>query len=339
MKELAHLPAALQLVPSAPLSTPLLPAPRITRILVPIDLSRGSSKAISYAMAISRRLGADVHFIHVVDSTQHLPPTLLMWPVVSPMEWRVRASQQLEGIAQKYSRFGEIEVHAPLEGCAHEEICRAARELEADLIIIATHGYTGYKRAFLGSTTERVVQFSPCPVLVVRKPYRGVSEPKARAQDKEFQVGKVLIPVDFSPCSEGALELGTVLARDLGARVDLVHAVGVPCYPMEDQYTALATLTLLEESRKAARREMEQMAAHADLRGASIQVVEGSPALSICDYASRAEADLIIISTHGRSGLRHAVIGSVAERIVRYAECPVLVVPARWAALKPLPTP
>ena len=339
MKALAHSPGVLRLVPSAPLSTPLLPAPRITRILVPIDLSRGSSKAISYAMAISRRFGADVHFIHVVDSTQHLPPTLLMWPVVSAMEWRVRASQQLESIAQKYSRPGEIEVHAPLEGCAHEEICRAARELEADLIIIATHGYTGYKRAFLGSTAERVVQFSPCPVLVVRKPYRGASETKTRAQEKEFQVGKVLIPVDFSPCSEGALELGTVLARDLGAKVDLVHAVGVPYYPMEDQYTALATLTLLEESRKAASREMEEMAASAHLRDASIQVVEGSPALSICEYASREKVDLIIISTHGRSGLRHAVIGSVAERIVRYAECPVLVVPARWAVLKPLPPP
>jgi nucleotide-binding universal stress UspA family protein len=339
MKGLVNRQEALQLVPSAPLSTPLLPAPRITRVLVPIDLSRGSSKAISYAMAISRRLGADVHFIHVVDSTQYLPPTLLMWPVVSQVEWRVRASKQLEGIAQKYSRFGEIEVHAPLEGCAHEEICRAARELKADLIIIATHGYTGYKRAFLGSTAERVVQFSPCPVLVVRKPYRGVTETKARARGKEFQLGKVVIPVDFSPCAEGALELGGALARDLGAKVDLVHAVGVPYYPMEDQYTALATLTLLEELRKAASREMEKMAARANLRGAAREVVEGSPSQSICDYASRAEADLIIVSTHGRSGLRHALIGSVAERIVRYAECPVLVVPARWAALEALPTP
>jgi nucleotide-binding universal stress UspA family protein len=135
------------------------------------------------------------------------------------------------------------------------------------------------------------------------------------------------------------LDLGGALARDLGARVELIHAVGVPYYPMEDQYTALATFTLLEESRKAASRELEDMAARAHLRGASIEVVEGPPALSICDYASRAEADLIIISTHGRSGLRHAVLGSVAERIVRYADCPVLVVPARWAALKPLPTP
>lgn len=337
MKGLLNGPGLVQLAPLAAPSAPQLPSPRISRILVPVDLSRGSFKAISHAMAISRRLDADVHFVHVVDATQHVPPTALMWPVVSQTEWKVRASKQLEAVAEKYSKFGEIAVHPPLEGCAHEEICWAAEELKADLIVIATHGYTGYKRAFLGSTAERVVQFSPCPVLVVRKSYAGAAGEADRNSGKEFRVGKILIPVDFSPCSEGAFDLGISLARDLGAKVDLAHAVGMPYYPMEDQYTALATLTLLEETRKAACHQMQEMATQADLRGGSVQVVEGSPAITICDYASRENVDLIVISTHGRSGLKHAIIGSVAERVVRHAECPVLVVPARWTTFKPLP--
>jgi nucleotide-binding universal stress UspA family protein len=306
----------------------------ITRILVPIDLSRGSLKAISYALAISRRFGAEVHFLHVIDTTQYLPPTVLMWPIVPEAEWKARVSRRLEGVALKYSKPGEIAVHAPLEGCAHEEICRAARRLKIDLIVIATSGRTGYRRAFLGSTAERVVQFSPCPVLVVRQPYREAAGGNGQGFGKGFQAGKILIPVDFSSCSRDAFDLGVALARDLGAKVVLVHAVEQPWFPMGDAAAGPPPATLIADSQKAACKQMQAMATEAGLCG-SVQVVRGSPPSAICDCASREDIELIVISTHGRSGLRHALIGSVAERVVRYAGCPVLVIPARWATTKP----
>jgi nucleotide-binding universal stress UspA family protein len=127
---------------------------RFNRILVPIDFSRASLKAIPYALAIARQFGADVHLLHVVDSTQYPPPTLLTLPLVPQAEWNRRLRKRLEAVASNSAL-------EPSSGTAYEEICAIAGELKADLIVVATHGYTGYKHVFLG-TAERVVQHSRC---------------------------------------------------------------------------------------------------------------------------------------------------------------------------------
>lgn len=305
----------------------------ITRIIVPTDFSRGSLKAIPYALAISRRFGAEVHLIHVIDTTQYLPPTVLMWPAASRIEWNAHVRKELDAVALSFARFGEITVRAPLEGSAHEQICQTARHLNADLIIIATHGYTGYKRAFLGSTAERVVQFSPCPVLVVRKPYAGANGENGRKDRAVFRLGKILVPIDFSRFSEAAFDLGAALARDLQAKISLLHVLKPPVYPFGDRQTFLPGVAISKEIREAVGKHMRAMSEKAGVR-VSVQVLQGSPAPAICEHAHRQNIDLIIISTHGRSGLSHVLIGSVAERVVRHAECPVLVVPRRWATNK-----
>ena len=142
---------------------------RFKRILVPIDFSSPSLKAIPYALAISRQFGADVHLLHVTDVAQQPPPTLLTLPLVPQSEWNRRFMKRLQALARKYRTDGNVSALEPRTGTAHEEICAVAREQKADLIVIATHGYTGYERMFLGSTAERVVQHSPCPVLIVRQ--------------------------------------------------------------------------------------------------------------------------------------------------------------------------
>ena len=144
-------------------------------------------------------------------------------------------------------------------------------------------------------------------------------------ESRRKAITRILVPIDLSRGSLKAIP---------GAKVVLVHAVEQPWFPMGDPYTALATATLVAESQKAACKQMQQMAAEAGQCG-SVQVVRGSPPIAICDCASRENIELIVISTHGRSRLRHALIGSVAERVVRYADCPVLVIPARWATIKP----
>jgi nucleotide-binding universal stress UspA family protein len=168
----------------------------------------------------------------------------------------------------------------------------------------------------------------------VRKAYSEKSAAKGRG--RPFRVDKILIPIDFSPFSECALELGASLARDLGAKVSLVHALNLPGYPLNDRQTATPAALLITEMRKMARKKIQEMAARARLSGTA-EVVEGSPTMAICGYAAAADVDLIIISTHGRSGLKHALLGSVAERVVRHADCPVLVLPARWATKTPQP--
>jgi nucleotide-binding universal stress UspA family protein len=294
---------------------------------VPIDFSRPSLKAIPYALAISRQFGADVHLLHVTDVAQQPPATLLTLPVVPQSEWNQRFMKRLQALANKYRTDGKVSALEPRTGTAYEEICVVARELKADLIVLATHGYTGYKRMFLGSTAERVVQHSPCPVLVVRhhiSRWNGAGDLRTRSG---FKLTRILVPIDFSESSQVAFEYGRHLARDFNAELRLVHVINPHAYPFGDQYLALDPAQLLQETKDAAQRRMRSMAVR-DHAQYSVQVIHGSVATQICNAANE-DVDLIVISTHGRTGLGHVLIGSTAEHVVRYAHCPVLVIPTR----------
>jgi nucleotide-binding universal stress UspA family protein len=302
---------------------------RFKRILVPIDFSRPSLKAIPYALAISRQFGADVQLLHVTDVTQQPPPSLLTLPVVPQTEWNNRFMRRLQTLALKYRTDGNVSTLEPRSGITYEEICAAARELNCDLIVLATHGYTGYKRMFLGSIAERVVQHSPCPVLVVRQHlFRSARGGDLRTRTG-FKLKKILVPTDFSKCSQPAFEYGLQLARNFNAELRLVHVINPHAYPFGDLYAALDPAQLLRETQDAAQKQMRSMAAQAKSRY-SIRVIHGSPAIEICNAVNE-DFDLVVISTHGRTGLGHILIGSVAEHVVRYAKQHVVVLPNRDA--------
>ena len=331
MKSLLDPPTLTNLRPGPRRRGPALRPRRFSRILIPIDFSRPSLKAMPYALAISRQFGADVHLLHVTDLSQQPPPTLMTLPLIPRSEWNRRLMRRLRSIALKYRTPGNVHALDPREGVAYEEICATAREIKADLIVIATHGYTGYKRMFLGSTAERVVQHSPCPVLVVRQHIAHLNGSNGRRTRTGFRLARILVPNDFSNCSKIAFRYATELARDFKAEVRLVHVIDPHWYPFGDQYAALDAARLMQGASDAAQKQMRSMAARSNVRY-SVRVIRGSPAVEIC-HAANEDADLIVISTHGRTGLGHILIGSVAEHVVRYAYCPVLVIPARPNAL------
>jgi nucleotide-binding universal stress UspA family protein len=327
MKYLLDSPVATRLTPKPGRRIPASRSRRFNRILVPIDFSRPSLKAIPYALAISRQFGADVQLLHVTDMSQQPPPTLLTLPLVPQSEWNQRFMKRLQALANRYRIDGKVSALEPRTGTAYDEICAVARELKSDLIVLATHGYTGYKRMFLGSTAERVVQHSPCPVLVVRhhlSRWNGTGDLRTRTG---FELTKILVPTDFSECSDIAFDYGLQLARDFKAELRLVHVINPHAFPFGDKYTALDPAQLLRETGDAAQKHMRLMAARAKARY-SVRLIHGSPAIQICN-AAKDDVDLIVISTHGRTGLGHLLIGSVAQHVVRYAHCPVLVIPAR----------
>jgi Universal stress protein UspA and related nucleotide-binding proteins len=306
-------------------------AHRFNRILVPIDFSGPSLKAIPYALAISRQFGADVHLLHVTDVAQQPPPTLLTLSLVPQSEWNRRFMKRLQALARKYRTNGNVAAIEPRTGTAYEEICAVARELKADLIVIATHGYSGYKRMFLGSTAERVVQHSRCPVLIVRQHISGWSGAADPRTSTGFRLRRILAPTDFSECSRTGFDYAIQLARDFKAELQLIHVINPHLYPFGDLYAALDPVQLMGKAAHAAENQMRSMAAGAKLRY-SVRVIHGSPAIQIRNAANE-DVDLIVISTHGRTGLGHILIGSVAEHVVRYAHCPVLVIPARPDAI------
>ena len=315
----------------------IAPRPRrFNRILVPIDFSGPSLKAIPYAVAISRQFGADVHLLHVTDVAQQPPPTLLTLPLVPQAEWNRRFMKRLQALARKYRTNGNVSALEPRTGTAYEEICDAARELKADLIVIATHGYSGYKRAFLGSTAERVVQHSRCPVLVVREHvtrWNGAADPRTHTG---FRLRRILAPTDFSECSRAGFDYAAELARDFKAELQLIHVINPHLYPFGDQYAALDPVQLMDKAAHAAEDQLRSMAAGAKARY-SVRVIHGSPPIQIRNAANE-DVDLIVISTHGRTGLGHILIGSVAEHVVRYAHCPILIIPARPNAINSVST-
>jgi len=143
-----------------------------------------------------------------------------------------------------------------------------------------------------------------------------------------FRLQKILVPVDFSACSAKALDYAVAFARPAQAEIILLHVVEPICYPMYGQeitadYSSLQTNLLKTGREHLAEFSRAQAAASAPMK---LLVREGSAWGKIVDAAKEERADLIILSTHGHTGLRHVLLGSTAERVVRHAGCPVLIV-------------
>jgi nucleotide-binding universal stress UspA family protein len=156
--------------PVLSLGIPNRPPSRLSTrtVLVPVDFSAESEKAIVYATALARQLGGRIILFYVLEPLR--TPDFALFPLSLTREQLLqkckRRLQRITGLLGKEGRF--VKSHAASFGRAAEEIVKAARRYRVDLIVISTHGLTGLKRTVLGSTTERVVRQAPCPVLVVR---------------------------------------------------------------------------------------------------------------------------------------------------------------------------
>ncbi|HEX7480519.1 MAG TPA: universal stress protein [Polyangiales bacterium] len=146
-------------------------------------------------------------------------------------------------------------------------------------------------------------------------------------------IKNILCPTDFSPCSDAAVSLAVELAARMGAAVALVHVFQVPIYVgWEDGPAALAATTqFLDESRKRATVLLDALRAKCAQQGIVVTArqVDGLPHLQIAELSEH--ADLVVMGTHGRTGVSHLMLGSVAERVVRLSKCPVMTVPVRPA--------
>lgn len=145
------------------------PLRKLKKILVPIDFSEASLKALRYAVPFAEQFGATVSLVHVVEPASY-PVDL---PAVSPAALAVAPQDEARKklFTLSYREIEElvpVDVHVP-SGKPAEEIVNLAKDLETDLIVISTNGYQGLKHLVMGSTAEKVVRAAPCPVLVVRE--------------------------------------------------------------------------------------------------------------------------------------------------------------------------
>ena len=293
----------------------------IRRILVPVDFSRPSLAAVKAALPLVQHFKAQLHLVHVFAPVYPLTSMATIPLIMPELELRQRVRRKLREMAKRHSVLLRRENIHVLRGSAFEQICRLARDRQFDLIVVATRGNTGLKRLALGSTAERVVRFSPCPVLVVRNSQSG--------QTNTHGFRRILVPIDFSDCSMKGFAFGRRLARELDAKLILLNSVALQYYIACDEYARYDLPQLLQQTEKSARAQMRDFVAKTNWGGVEIDstIKIGHAGEQICAAAAQ-KADLIVVATHGHTGLKHIFLGSTAEYVVRHAPCPVLVVPS-----------
>ncbi|MBI3988360.1 MAG: universal stress protein [candidate division NC10 bacterium] len=307
----------------------------IHEILFPTDFSEAAHYAGRYAAALARKLGASLHILHV--PLIPLPPTSIELTGLALAELyeagRLKAEARLQGLCQE-EEFRGLSVRTTVRaGLVEDEILNAAEG--SDLIIMGTHGRIGLARTLLGSVTEKVARTAPCPVLAVKHPEVNVELPwgrvlAGRRKAKEgLELQKVLVPLDGSTLAEGILPQVKELARPLGAQIVLVWVVVPP--PSPGGGPADHERRAVDEAGaylQAKRRELQA-------EGFKVEEVvrEGDAAEKIIEYAEESDAGLIAMATHGRSGLGRWLLGSVAEKVLRGSDVPVLLYRA-WTPSK-----
>lgn len=303
---------------AAPLKPPL-----IQEILVTTDFSGQALPAVRYALTLAGKVGAMVTLLHVVETASWVSGMEVVVLARTDAEVASLARIQLEALANREAKSSGAVTTVVRSGKPFHEIVVAAGEREVDLIVITTHGHTGLKRAWIGSTAERVVRHAPCPVLTV--PTRGFTKRPGAAS--RFRLKKILVPIDFSSLSKDALPYATLLAQQFGAELILLHVV--ERFPIDSilgrGLMNEVTVPLMKQAEVTLEQMATELAQATGVKTAAI-VRDGAPFENICLAAKSLSADLIVLTTHGYTGLKHVWLGSTAERVVRQAPCPVLVV-------------
>ena len=290
----------------------------IKKILFPTDYSRCSDQALVRALWLAEHYGAQLHVIHALlpldfdphNVSHHLPD----------LEGLQRQIDRLTSVrAPAYRNYTEVEiVPATVRGiAAAPAVLTYAAEKDIDLIVMGTHGRRGINHLILGSVAEEVVRLSPCPVLTVRE-----------TTPDTIDLKQILVPLDFSDFSTEAFAVGGALAADLGATLRALHIIEESIHPSFYVTGQTSLEAWYPEMEASAIMEMQRITEKAGGSEVPVEyhIKEGRAAADIVTFAKRNNIQLIVMASHGLSGIEHFLIGSVTEKVVRLAPCPVLTV-------------
>jgi nucleotide-binding universal stress UspA family protein len=293
----------------------------ITRILCPIDFSEASRHALDHALAIAQWYDATLIGIHVFNPT-YAPVGGIDLPedggtmFASPATSRRLQLQLTDAFAAARAAGVPVETVIEEGGPAGQILSGVARH-RADLIVIGTHGVTGFERLILGSVTEKVARKAACPVLTV--------PPRAHATSR-LPFRRILCPIDFSPPSAAALERALSLAQESESELLLLHVLEWPIGHEPPPLPAFNVPAYRIYREKDAAAELEKMVPVSvrDWCQPSTHLAHGKPYEQVLAFAGDYGVDLIVLGVHGRSALDVAVFGSTTNQVIRGATCPVL---------------
>ncbi len=294
------------------------------KVLVPLDGTELAEGILPYVSFLARGLNIPLVLVSVVDlDAMGVPRTAY------DVSRKVQAGllKRLKDLAGRLAQEGVKADTMATSGHAAEEIVRAAHDTGCDLIAMSTHGRSTLGRGILGSVADKVVHSADVPVLVM-------TPQKAREYwQRGVSISRILAPLDGSTLAESALPYIAHLAEKLKLEVILIRVVE-PSSLYEAYYReSYPTVDLLEEMEKEATSYLNAVADTLKSSGARVQqrVLRGPAARRIIEIAAETPEDIVVLATHGRSGLTRFVLGSVAEALVRGSGDPVLIIPAKVA--------
>ncbi len=293
-----------------------------TRILIPLDGSELAEQALPHARCLADAFQAGLVLVRVIEVTPYMGEP--HYTMVAHFEVQEMAREYLERIATELGDAGYRVDCQVLSGSAAETILACAREQRADLIVMSTHGRSGIGRWVFGSVADKVLRGAHVPVLLVRS-----STGNAPAEVAAYQ--RILVPLDGSQLAEQALPHAERIARAFHGEIVVLRVPTISPSLTFGPDPGVLLPTLLNEAYEEADAYLANVARRLHAHGIEAHKVPMDPgpvAEAILDYARDADIDLIVMSTHGRSGVGRWVYGSVADRVLRGAEIPVLLIRA-----------
>jgi nucleotide-binding universal stress UspA family protein len=297
----------------------------INHILCPVDRSEIARRALLVAAALARWHDARLRVMEVVSVP--LPA-----PSAAPAAIQGLSMDVRRGLLEELDRFAEparssgVPMHFTVEeGNVVNEILSEAAEHHADLIVMGTHGRSGFDRVALGSVTEKVLRRAPCPVLTV--PPADTTVPVA--DGPPFK--RIVCAVDFSDASLKGLDHAVTLAQEDDAQLFVTHVIAWPDDATLPPALAQAITSTRREWEHEKLRQLQQLVPESARTWCRPETVlrVGSPARELLRLAAERDADLIVMGVHGHGAIDRALFGATAHKVVRDARCAVLTVRTR----------
>lgn len=297
----------------------------LRKLLVGIDFSPLSDGALAHAVRIAERSRAEVILAHagtVIDpaETALAPESAALAEYQKILnDHQADSRSRLTAMAREVTARGVRASELLLDGFPDTALVDGAEKVDADLLVLGTHGRTGLQRLLLGGVAERVVRLCRRHVLVTRAGGGG-----------EGGYRRVLVATDFTPLGERSLDAALALCEPGGA-IELLHAWHLPAFSghlMPGPVSDAALQPVKASLEQGAREKLDALVASRAGEGTpaiQVTIVNEPPSRAITERAEAGGHDLIVMGGHGRRGLRRWILGSVAEATVRHAPCSVLV--------------
>jgi nucleotide-binding universal stress UspA family protein len=295
-------------------------------ILVPLDGSPFAEQALPLACDLVRRAGATLRLamVHQVMPMYAASPEAPQLDPALEEEWRRREQTYLDDVVARLKKEANLDACAALlTGYVPGALEDYVEATATDLVIMTTHGRGPLSRFWLGSVADKLMRTLPIPILMIR--------PSEKPAPTPISLERILIPLDRSTFSEAVLGPAIALGKVIQARFTLLHVFNP--VPMVDPSFGLPVgvdVELNEETRRQSEAYLDGVADRFRKEGFEVECLVGAtkgPAQGVLDQLAGGNYDLVALATHGASGVRRAIVGSVADKVVRAASCPVLVLP------------